>query len=264
MNGTIPFLASSGKHQQKIAVESWCLHRLVWKASDIHLSLLAVCAGTLKAGQSPESMEVLGGEPVKVEAYASSPEAKVGGSPTLSPTTPVDLELPVKLRLDHSFLQMAQYDEEDEELEEPREQSPTPADSLPEPPQDWIFNFAPGAEWFPDVWNSPMTDSWEPWFSPKMDSPYADEQFEVALAATPPDYISQGSALHGTGACRPCAWYWKPGSCQNKENCSYCHLCPEGELKARKKAKVAMMRLGVITPKAKEHTGEVLNLSSLV
>ena len=71
MNWTIPFLASSGKHQQKIVVESWCLHRLVLKASDIHLSLLAVCAGTLKAGQSPESMEVLGGEPVKVEASHS-------------------------------------------------------------------------------------------------------------------------------------------------------------------------------------------------
>ncbi|CAE7682433.1 unnamed protein product, partial [Symbiodinium pilosum] len=215
------------------------------------------------AGQSLESMELLGGEPVKVEAYTS--EAKAAGSPTLSPTTPVNLELPVKLRLDHCSLQMAQYDEddEDEELEEPRESS-TPADTLLEPAQDWIFNVAQGAEWFPDVWNSPMTDTWDPWFSPKLDSPYADEQLEAALAATPPDYVSLGSALHGTGACRPCAWYWKPGSCQNKESCSYCHLCPEGELKARKKAKVAMMRMGVITPKAKEQTGEVLNLSSLV
>jgi hypothetical protein len=48
---------------------------------------------------------------------------------------------------------------------------------------------------------------------------------------------SGGSALHGTGRCRPCAWFWKSKGCQNEENCGHCHLCPEGEIKARKKAK---------------------------
>jgi len=62
---------------------------------------------------------------------------------------------------------------------------------------------------------------------------------------------SHGSVLHEMGGCRPCAWYWKPGSCQNGKNCLHCHSCPEGELKARKKAKQTMMRLGLATPKFK-------------
>jgi hypothetical protein len=52
---------------------------------------------------------------------------------------------------------------------------------------------------------------------------------------------SKGSALHGTGQCRPCAWYWKQGGCQNGAECFHCHMCPEGELKNRKKAKHAAM-----------------------
>merc|ERR1712187_681376 len=58
-------------------------------------------------------------------------------------------------------------------------------------------------------------------------------------------YPSMGSRLHGTGQCQPCAWFWKPGrGCQAGTNCDHCHLCPEGELKARKRAKVAAMRAG--------------------
>jgi hypothetical protein len=60
-----------------------------------------------------------------------------------------------------------------------------------------------------------------------------------------------GSLLHEMGACQPCAWFWKPNGCQNGKACMRCHLCPEGELKARKKVKQTMMRLGLVTPKAK-------------
>merc|ERR1712151_139945 len=60
---------------------------------------------------------------------------------------------------------------------------------------------------------------------------------------------SIGSALHGTGRCQPCAWFWKPGrGCQDGARCDHCHLCPEGELKARKKAKVAALRAGMAMP----------------
>jgi len=65
----------------------------------------------------------------------------------------------------------------------------------------------------------------------------------------PPGMPSRGSVLHGTGKCRPCAWFWKASGCQNKENCGHCHLCPEGETKARKKAKQTLARLGLATPK---------------
>jgi hypothetical protein len=72
--------------------------------------------------------------------------------------------------------------------------------------------------------------------------------FPPGLSA-PPGTPSHGSALHAAGNCRPCAWYWKPAGCQNGESCGHCHLCPEGELKSRKISKVAMMRLGLATPK---------------
>lgn len=62
--------------------------------------------------------------------------------------------------------------------------------------------------------------------------------------------VSWGSLQHGTGTCRPCAWFWRAGGCENSATCIYCHLCPEGELKVRKKSKQAMIRMGLITPKS--------------
>mmetsp|Transcript_53422 Transcript_53422/g.155768 ORF Transcript_53422/g.155768 Transcript_53422/m.155768 type:complete len:414 (-) Transcript_53422:76-1317(-) len=53
---------------------------------------------------------------------------------------------------------------------------------------------------------------------------------------------SMGSASHATGECKPCAWFWKPQGCSNGQNCGHCHLCPMGELKARKKLKRASLR----------------------
>lgn len=55
--------------------------------------------------------------------------------------------------------------------------------------------------------------------------------------------VSDGSSLHdGVGSCRPCAWYWKPRGCSVGKACDYCHMCLDGELKKRKKAKVAALR----------------------
>lgn len=59
---------------------------------------------------------------------------------------------------------------------------------------------------------------------------------------------SKGSQLHGQitedgqPACQPCAWFHKASGCQNGANCTRCHLCPEGELKLRKKQKLARLR----------------------
>eukprot|EP00931_Biecheleriopsis_adriatica_P113453 TRINITY_DN884_c0_g1_i2.p1 TRINITY_DN884_c0_g1~~TRINITY_DN884_c0_g1_i2.p1 ORF type:complete len:271 (+),score=39.74 TRINITY_DN884_c0_g1_i2:295-1107(+) len=61
---------------------------------------------------------------------------------------------------------------------------------------------------------------------------------------------SVGSALHAWGACEPCAWFWKPKGCLNGAECQRCHDCPPGETLTRKKTKKAMMRLGLVTPKA--------------
>jgi hypothetical protein len=77
---------------------------------------------------------------------------------------------------------------------------------------------------------------------------------------------SPGSALHGTGRCNPCAWYWKPKGCMNDTNCTYCHLCPEGELKQRKKAKVTAMRMGALEPSTSLQQGAAprIKLAQLV
>lgn len=50
---------------------------------------------------------------------------------------------------------------------------------------------------------------------------------------------SVGSVQHTAGQCKPCAWFYKPGSCQNGHSCNHCHLCEEGEHKRRKQAKIA-------------------------
>lgn len=86
-------------------------------------------------------------------------------------------------------------------------------------------------------------------------SPTPERDEEITPSKQPPQRIaqpkgdrSQGSALHMTGACRPCAWFWKLGGCLNGKACHHCHLCPERELKSRKRNKVTMMRLGLNVP----------------
>lgn len=65
----------------------------------------------------------------------------------------------------------------------------------------------------------------------------------------PPGIPSFGSALHGTGMCQPCLWFWKPRGCTSQGSCQYCHLCPNGEIKERKKAKALRKCLGITLPK---------------
>lgn len=53
---------------------------------------------------------------------------------------------------------------------------------------------------------------------------------------------SAGAAAHSTGACKPCAWFWKPAGCRWGVECGHCHLCPEGELRRRKKERQTEMK----------------------
>lgn len=48
---------------------------------------------------------------------------------------------------------------------------------------------------------------------------------------------SMGSALHDSGQCKPCAWYWRPQGCFNCASCAHCHMCGPDALKKRKKMK---------------------------
>lgn len=43
-------------------------------------------------------------------------------------------------------------------------------------------------------------------------------------------------AAHAMGQCRPCAYFLhKEDGCRNGDQCSYCHICAEGERKRRKR-----------------------------
>mmetsp|Transcript_146385 Transcript_146385/g.272600 ORF Transcript_146385/g.272600 Transcript_146385/m.272600 type:complete len:360 (-) Transcript_146385:198-1277(-) len=100
---------------------------------------------------------------------------------------------------------------------------------------------------------SPADSGLSPWLCPPPGLPACPPPGLPAPVGMP----SRGSALHHTGTCKPCAWFWKPKGCQNGKDCLHCHLCPDGEIKARKKSKLVMMRLGLATPKAMlTHSGQ--------
>jgi len=46
---------------------------------------------------------------------------------------------------------------------------------------------------------------------------------------------STGSTGHDFQNCKPCAWNWKPSGCSKGSSCEFCHLCEDGELKAKKR-----------------------------
>lgn len=72
-----------------------------------------------------------------------------------------------------------------------------------------------------------------------------DAEVDAAEPTAPVEQQMQlnfGSRLHMIGECEPCAWFWRPTGCSHGQECRRCHLCPEGEVKARKKKKLALLR----------------------
>mmetsp|Transcript_40866 Transcript_40866/g.94099 ORF Transcript_40866/g.94099 Transcript_40866/m.94099 type:complete len:258 (-) Transcript_40866:76-849(-) len=59
---------------------------------------------------------------------------------------------------------------------------------------------------------------------------------------------AEGSPLgpaeaHRLGACHPCAYFrYKRNGCRRGDDCTFCHLCPRGEVRKRKKAKCKALR----------------------
>jgi len=77
---------------------------------------------------------------------------------------------------------------------------------------------------------------------PTLTSSRVTLELSTALPVNTSPPISQGSALHAEGNCTACAWFWKPQGCGNAQDCAYCHLCPQGELRRRRKAKNSALR----------------------
>jgi len=46
--------------------------------------------------------------------------------------------------------------------------------------------------------------------------------------------LMEGSAMHNSGNCRPCGFYFK-GKCKEANECKYCHLCTKGDVRRRNK-----------------------------
>mmetsp|Transcript_15675 Transcript_15675/g.36751 ORF Transcript_15675/g.36751 Transcript_15675/m.36751 type:complete len:223 (+) Transcript_15675:134-802(+) len=63
----------------------------------------------------------------------------------------------------------------------------------------------------------------------------------VELILDPSEW-SEGSKLHGTGECKPCAWHWKSSGCEGGRTCEFCHICGQDELKLRRRRRVRELR----------------------
>lgn len=58
-----------------------------------------------------------------------------------------------------------------------------------------------------------------------------------------PDVEQLATELHDLGQCTPCNYFWyKVDGCRQGSACSFCHLCPKGELKKRKKDRLKELR----------------------
>jgi hypothetical protein len=53
---------------------------------------------------------------------------------------------------------------------------------------------------------------------------------------------SMGAAGHAAGSCKPCGWNNKPGGCAKGADCEFCHMCDDGALKRKKKARLQRIK----------------------
>jgi len=76
----------------------------------------------------------------------------------------------------------------------------------------------------------------------RLDEDSKENSIQVEDPLLQSEVPSVGSLQHGSGDCKPCAWFWKSQGCQNGRDCMHCHLCPKTEVKARKKLKTKIRK----------------------
>jgi len=76
----------------------------------------------------------------------------------------------------------------------------------------------------------------------ELDGSEADLEGSDTVNSSSSHCMNTGSLLHQVGQCSPCAWFWKPAGCFRGDACRYCHLCPQSEVRERKRAKNAVLR----------------------
>lgn len=63
--------------------------------------------------------------------------------------------------------------------------------------------------------------------------------FATKLYSTNPEAIE----AHSRGQCTPCNYFlYKTDGCRQGSQCAFCHICPKGEIKKRKKDKLKQLR----------------------
>jgi len=75
------------------------------------------------------------------------------------------------------------------------------------------------------------------------DSEAAASAMEVKRAPVDAAFPSMGSAAHGEGLCKPCAFSFSNEGWASSADCIFCHLCLPGEKKRRKKAWKARLKV---------------------
>jgi len=73
------------------------------------------------------------------------------------------------------------------------------------------------------------------------DQPRTGSMTEDKVGPVDPSW-SEGSELHESGQCKPCAWLFKAKGCSLGSKCNFCHLCPSTAAKAKRKDKDAQLR----------------------
>lgn len=85
------------------------------------------------------------------------------------------------------------------------------------------------------------TSSKEEWW--QMDAKSNDGNiFNVSCEKKRVPTMSAGSHNHGTRDCEPCAFWYTVNGCTRGEECVFCHLCPRGEFKRKKKARIVVAK----------------------
>eukprot|EP00397_Hematodinium_sp_SG-2012_P032945 GEMP01035132.1.p1 GENE.GEMP01035132.1~~GEMP01035132.1.p1 ORF type:complete len:335 (+),score=43.20 GEMP01035132.1:183-1187(+) len=93
--------------------------------------------------------------------------------------------------------------------------------------------------------NSDLTMASPLFASPRLRSSYESTPHQVVAEVFRPRKLptySAGSESHYHGTCSPCAFYYSEKGCTNTSECPFCHLCPQGEFKRKKKIKFFAMR----------------------
>lgn len=81
-------------------------------------------------------------------------------------------------------------------------------------------------------------------FDYSCDDEATGQQASLKRTSSAPGSLDRfAGSQHDSSACKPCAYFFgKEDGCRLGDSCKFCHLCPPGMMKLKKKKKIQMMR----------------------